>query len=120
MSNPYLAGGFAPVQHEYTLTDLAVTGAIPDHLDGRYLRNGPNPRQATAHWFTGDGMIHGVRIESGRAKWYRNPVKWYKQQRYLKKLTKQMDNTRSIIRIESSPVGKNHFKDIWDGTVEEP
>jgi carotenoid cleavage dioxygenase-like enzyme len=32
----------------------------------------PNPRQATAHWFTGDGMIHGVRIEGGRAAWYRN------------------------------------------------
>ena len=28
--------------------------------------------QATAHWFTGDGMIHGVRIEGGRAAWYRN------------------------------------------------
>src|SRR5258705_285475 len=44
----------------------------PAELDGWYLRNGPNPRQATAHWFTGDGMIHGVRIEGGRAAWYRN------------------------------------------------
>ncbi|HYZ68330.1 MAG TPA: carotenoid oxygenase family protein, partial [Mycobacterium sp.] len=52
--------------------DLPVEGAIPAELDGWYLRNGPNPRQATAHWFTGDGMIHGVRIEGGRAAWYRN------------------------------------------------
>jgi len=49
-----------------------VEGAIPPELDGWYLRNGPNPRQATGHWFTGDGMIHGVRIEGGRAAWYRN------------------------------------------------
>ncbi len=49
-----------------------MQGAIPAELNGWYLRNGPNPRQATAHWFTGDGMIHGVRLENGRAAWYRN------------------------------------------------
>src|SRR6185312_10792811 len=46
--------------------------AIPAELDGWYLRNGPNPREATDHWFTGDGMVHGVRLENGRAAWYRN------------------------------------------------
>jgi len=63
---------YAPVTDELTAFDLPVEGAIPAELDGWYLRNGPNPRQATAHWFTGDGMIHGVRIEGGRAAWYRN------------------------------------------------
>ena len=63
---------YAPVADELTEFDLPVEGAIPAELDGWYLRNGPNPRQATAHWFTGDGMIHGVRIENGRAAWYRN------------------------------------------------
>jgi carotenoid cleavage dioxygenase-like enzyme len=63
---------YAPVIDELTEFDLPVDGAIPADLDGWYLRNGPNPRQATAHWFTGDGMIHGVRIEGGRAAWYRN------------------------------------------------
>jgi carotenoid cleavage dioxygenase-like enzyme len=63
---------YAPVTDELTEFDLPVQGAIPAELDGWYLRNGPNPRQATAHWFTGDGMIHGVRIEGGRAAWYRN------------------------------------------------
>lgn len=43
MSNPYLTGNYAPVEREQTLTDLEVTGAIPEFLDGRYLRNGPNP-----------------------------------------------------------------------------
>jgi carotenoid cleavage dioxygenase-like enzyme len=63
---------YAPVADELTEFDLPVEGAIPADLDGWYLRNGPNPRFATEHWFTGDGMIHGVRIEGGRAAWYRN------------------------------------------------
>lgn len=65
-------GNYAPVPDELTDDALLVEGTIPPELDGWYLRNGPNPRQPTGHWFTGDGMIHGVRIEGGAAKWYRN------------------------------------------------
>ena len=76
MDNPYLQGNYAPLEHEHTITELDVTGHIPGHLDGRYLRNGPNPAQeidpAAYHWFTGDGMVHGVRIRDGKAQWYRN------------------------------------------------
>ncbi|MBX7433436.1 carotenoid oxygenase family protein [Mycobacterium sp. Y57] len=76
MDNRYLEGAFAPLSEEFTLTDLEVTGNIPDHLDGRYLRNGPNPvgeiDPELYHWFLGDGMVHGVRIRDGRAEWYRN------------------------------------------------
>ncbi|HEV2777993.1 MAG TPA: carotenoid oxygenase family protein [Actinophytocola sp.] len=76
MGNGYLEGGFAPVREEITSYDLEVTGAIPEHLDGRYLRNGPNPAgeidPAAYNWFMGDGMVHGVRIRGGRAEWYRN------------------------------------------------
>ncbi|RJO68328.1 carotenoid oxygenase [Nocardia panacis] len=76
MSNRYLEGGFAPIDKEFTLTDLTVTGAIPDYLDGRYLRNGPNPigdlDPELYHWFGGDGMVHGIRIADGKAHWYRN------------------------------------------------
>ena len=43
----HLAGPFAPVQDETTAYDLPVDGAIPTALDGRYLRNGPNPRRPT-------------------------------------------------------------------------
>ncbi|MGV0715036.1 carotenoid oxygenase family protein [Mycolicibacterium sp. XJ662] len=68
----FMRGNYAPVADELTEFDLPVEGTIPTELDGWYLRNGPNPRQATAHWFVGDGMIHGVRIEGGRAAWYRN------------------------------------------------
>lgn len=65
-------GNYAPVPDELTVDDLVVEGTVPAELDGWYLRNGPNPREATGHWFTGDGMIHGVRIEGGAARWYRN------------------------------------------------
>ncbi len=76
MSNPYLEGNFGPVAEEVTAVDLAVTGTVPAELDGSYLRNGPNPitspDPATYHWFTGDGMVHGVRLRGGKAEWYRN------------------------------------------------
>src|SRR5208283_2285951 len=74
--NPYLDGFLAPVGAEVTATDLEVTGHLPEHLDGRYLRNGPNPAEqvdpATYHWFSGDGMVHGVALREGKARWYRN------------------------------------------------
>jgi carotenoid cleavage dioxygenase-like enzyme len=65
-------GNYAPVADELTEFDLTVEGSIPPELDGWYLRNGPNPRTPTGHWFSGDGMIHGIRVENGRAAWYRN------------------------------------------------
>jgi len=75
-ANPYLDDFLAPVSAEVTATDLSVTGHIPEFLDGRYLRNGPNPvaevDPATYHWFTGDGMVHGVALQDGKADWYRN------------------------------------------------
>ena len=43
MSNRYLRDNYSPVREEHTVADLTVTGRIPDHLDGRYLRIGPNP-----------------------------------------------------------------------------
>jgi carotenoid cleavage dioxygenase len=76
MANRYLEGNFGPVHEELTVTELPVTGALPDHLDGRYLRNGPNPVTTpdpdAFHWFTGTGMVHGLRLRDGRAEWYRN------------------------------------------------
>jgi carotenoid cleavage dioxygenase len=75
-ANPYLEDFLAPVSAEVTALDLRVTGHIPEHLDGRYLRNGPNPAAevdpAVYHWFSGDGMVHGVALRAGQARWYRN------------------------------------------------
>ncbi|HET6500516.1 MAG TPA: carotenoid oxygenase family protein [Amycolatopsis sp.] len=70
---PHMMGNFAPVLDELTVTELSVTGTVPPELTGWYLRNGPNPREAaSAHWFVGDGMVHGVRLDGGRATAYRN------------------------------------------------
>ncbi|CAM2966371.1 carotenoid oxygenase family protein [Prescottella defluvii] len=72
----YVDERYAPVRAEVTEFDLPVQGAIPEWLDGRYLRNGPNPiadvRPDEYNWFTGDGMVHGIRLSGGRALWYRN------------------------------------------------
>lgn len=69
----HLRGNYAPVATESTVVDLEVTGSIPSALSGRYFRNGPNPHTGkSAHWFMGDGMIHGTRLDGGRAEWYRN------------------------------------------------
>jgi carotenoid cleavage dioxygenase-like enzyme len=69
----HLRGNGRPVAEERTISDLKVTGTIPDELDGRYLRNGANPLSGTSdHPFFGDGMIHGVRVSDGKAQWYRN------------------------------------------------
>ena len=74
--HPYLSGLFAPMPEELTLHDLPVQGQIPPGLNGRYLRIGPNPitppQAAAHHWFLGDGMVHGLRLQGGRALWYRN------------------------------------------------
>ncbi|MEY9936644.1 carotenoid oxygenase family protein [Streptacidiphilus sp. MAP5-3] len=70
----YLTGHLAPVTEETESRALSVEGTLPPELNGRYFRNGPNPRpgQDPGHWFTGDGMLHGIRLQGGRALWQRN------------------------------------------------
>jgi len=69
----HLKGNYAPVMEEVTAFDLAVEGTLPPELSGRYLRNGANPHTGTSpHWFAGDGMIHGIELQDGKAQWYRN------------------------------------------------
>jgi carotenoid cleavage dioxygenase len=76
VDSPFLTDNFRPVREELAAGPLAVSGSVPGHLDGRYLRIGPNPIAETDpakyHYFLGDGMVHGVRLRDGRAEWYRN------------------------------------------------
>jgi carotenoid cleavage dioxygenase len=66
-------GNFAAVSTEEVSSDLEVTGSLPPELSGLFVRNGSNPPSGTSsHWFLGDGMLHGVRLQKGRAQWYRN------------------------------------------------
>ena len=73
-SSPYLEGNFAPVHEEITVDNLKVIGELPHDLNGMFVRNGPNPRfkpEGNHHWFDGDGMLHGIRLQEGLAS-YRN------------------------------------------------
>lgn len=76
IENSFLKGPFAPVRNEIYSTDLKVTGEIPKNLNGLFLRMGPNPLEvsnpALHHWFLGDGMVHGIRLQDGQALWYKN------------------------------------------------
>ena len=106
MRNRYLEGNFGPVSDEVTVTDLSVTGSIPDWLNGRYLRNGPNPigaDPATYHWFTGFGMVHGLRLQDGTAQWYRN--------RYVRG-----DDVAAALGEEPKPGADIHFMDFAANT----
>ena len=100
-------GNFAPVAAELTEFDLPVEGTIPKDLDGWYLRNGPNPREATGHWFAGEGMIHGVRVENGRAAWYRN--RWVRTDSFDADLPLyNEDGTRNLRSAVSNTHVVNH------------
>jgi carotenoid cleavage dioxygenase len=74
-NDPHLSGNFAPVGRELDTDDLPViAGRIPPGLSGAYMRNGPNPLFkpiAFAYPMDGDGMIHAVYFDNGRAR-YRN------------------------------------------------
>jgi carotenoid cleavage dioxygenase len=99
-ANPYLLGVYAPVGTEIDAEDLQVIGEIPKDLNGVYLRNGPNPRFAPEgryHWFDGDGMIHAVHLENGKAR-YRN--RW--------------------VRTKAFEAESEAGKGLWTGVMENP
>lgn len=82
-----LQENFAPVMAECTAPDLIVEGELPVGLAGTLYRTGPNPMFPPLgekhHWFLGEGMVHAIHIEDGKAS-YRN--RWvetdlYKAQR---------------------------------------
>lgn len=74
-NHPYLSGPWTPLHEEVNAFDLeAFEGAIPDDIDGIYLRNTENPVHQPLgrhHPFDGDGMIHQISFSGGKAS-YRN------------------------------------------------
>lgn len=77
----------AAVTEEIDAVDLPVSGALPAQLTGDYIRNGPNPQPGSSaqHTFLGDGMLHGVRLEAGHARAYRN--RWVRTRSFLGRTT---------------------------------
>ena len=74
-NHPYLNGAWTPLHEEVDVAELQVTfGAIPEDLDGIYLRNTENQIHQPLgryHPFDGDGMIHQISFSGGKAS-YRN------------------------------------------------
>ena len=75
----YVAGNFAPLMNEVTAFDLEIIGRVPEALNGRFFRIGPNPVdepdpiwQRSYHWLAGAGMVHGLRLRDGKADWFRS------------------------------------------------
>ncbi|MEP0643369.1 carotenoid oxygenase family protein, partial [Parasphingorhabdus sp.] len=65
---------WTPVFEEVDRDDLEIIGTIPADIDGLYIRNTENPVHDSIgryHPFDGDGMIHTIRLQGGKAS-YRN------------------------------------------------
>nr|WP_243147069.1 carotenoid oxygenase family protein [Scytonema sp. UIC 10036] len=100
LAHRFLTDNYAPVREEITAENLEVIGQLPPELSGMFLRIGPNARFAPLglyHWFDGDGMIHRVHINDGKAC-YRN--------RY--------------VRTEGFEIERKENKAIWPGLLNLP
>ncbi len=74
LNQPFLSGDWFPVADELDVPACKVSGELPEGLRGGFIQNGPNPRfepLGRYHMFDGDGMLHRVQIEGGKAA-YRN------------------------------------------------
>jgi carotenoid cleavage dioxygenase len=72
--HPYRNGAWTPVFEELAADELEIIGEIPADIDGLYVRNTENPVHDSIgryHPFDGDGMIHTIRLQNGKAT-YRN------------------------------------------------
>lgn len=95
-------GFLTPVPDQIDARELPVTGALPPELDGRFLRNGPNPRpgEVVRHPFLGQGMVHGIRLHGGRADWYRN--RWVRTTAVDGQGSVQPDGTRDLTAVSAN------------------
>ncbi|KAH8953584.1 hypothetical protein BDL97_08G035300 [Sphagnum fallax] len=74
----FLTGHYAPVSETDPTSNLAISGSIPECLNGEFVHVTPNPKfnpVAYYHWFDGDGMLHGLRIKDGKATYVARFVK---------------------------------------------
>jgi carotenoid cleavage dioxygenase-like enzyme len=72
--NPYLQGAWRPTFNEWNALfangDVEVIGAIPDDIEGVYVRTGENQVHEPIgryHPFDGDGFINAISFKGGRA-----------------------------------------------------
>lgn len=70
MSQSFFEYGINTNQKEYSISNIPVTGKIPDWLEGNYIRNGPGKfnlkDQRVNHWFDAMGALHSFNIKNGQ------------------------------------------------------
>jgi len=112
--NPYLLGTFAPVADELDVELTTVLeGAIPRDLRGAYVRNGPNPArppEGRYHWFDGDGMLHAVRFEDGRAFYANRFIR-------TKGFLAERDAGENLWRGLREPIVRERLPEPWKDTA---
>ena len=96
--HPYLKDAWVPNYDEYEVTDLNALGDIPEDIEGAYYRNTENQVHEPIgrfHPFDGDGMIHSINFDNGKAN-------------YVNK----------FIRTEGFLVEQEMGKSMWAGLME--
>ena len=96
--HPYLKDAWVPNYDEYQVTDLKAVGDIPEDIEGSYFRNTENQVHEPIgrfHPFDGDGMIHSINFNNGRANY-----------------------TNKFVRTEGFLVEQEMQKSMWAGLVE--
>lgn len=74
MSNQpsYIAAGFKKNATECDVSELTLSGTIPEWIDGFLLRNGPgmvHADKSMRHWFDGLAMLHQFNIKRGNVSY---------------------------------------------------
>ena len=98
--HPYMQGAWETFYDEYNAVNLDAIGEIPKDLDGVYIRNTENQVHEPIgrfHPFDGDGMLHSIVFNQGKAD-YRN----------------------RFIQTEGFQVEQTFKKSKWAGLMERP
>lgn len=98
--HPYMKGAWEPFYDEFEVLNLDSIGSIPKDFDGVYLRNTENQIHEPIgrfHPFDGDGLLHSIVFQNGKAD-YRN----------------------KFIRTEGFQIEQKFNSSKWAGLMERP
>ncbi|MBN9393335.1 MAG: carotenoid oxygenase family protein [Chloroflexi bacterium] len=107
--------GFTSLNHETSLENLPVIGAIPEWLAGSLYRNGPAKFEAAGgeykHWFDGFAMLHRFSFNNSQVS-YRNrflltPV--YREALETGRLSPAFSGVKLAPGVEAGPPNKNAY-----------
>ena len=108
--NYFRQGNYAPIQTELFEENLEIIGNLPKALNGEYMRNGPNPAFLPISYtypIDGDGMLHAVKIQNGKASYQNRYIKTQglvAEKRAGEALYGGIEN---IIPVDPKLIGKN-------------